>query len=193
MSDLLDFREIADQCSVSYDTIRRTIRKIGPDLSIEVKRKRNKKGTLSDCLSIEDANKLKSHFESKKASKNHVQQEYTLQRFGYFYVIQLVPEALPDRVKLGYTDNIEQRLNEHQTSAPTANIIGHWRCKRYWEQAAMDSITRKDCHLVMNEVYEGDIEGFLSRAKEFFDIMPNKSGKPELSKYSPLKKKHKKL
>ena len=70
MSDLLDFREIAVECNVSYDTVRRTIRKIKEDLSIEVQRKRNKKGTLSDCLSIEDVNKLKSHFESKKASTN---------------------------------------------------------------------------------------------------------------------------
>jgi len=57
----------------------------------------------------------------------------------------------------------------------------------------MGSITREGCQLVMNEVYEGDIEGFLSRAKEFFNIMPENSKKLGLSEHSPLKKKRKRL
>ena len=51
----------------------------------------------------------------------------------------------------------------------------------------MDSITRKNCHLVLNEVYEGEINGFLSRAEEFFGVMPSNSDKPKLSEHSPLK------
>ena len=113
-------------------------------------------------------------------------------RFGYFYIIQLVPEALPNRVKIGYTDNLNTRLREHQTAAPTATFLGHWKCEWLWDQAAMDSITRIDCHLVMNEVYEGDIEGFLNRAEEFFSLMPQNTDKPKLSAHSPLNKNQKK-
>jgi len=56
----------------------------------------------------------------------------------------------------------------------------------------MDSITRIDCHLVMNEVYEGDIEGFLNRAEEFFSLMPQNTDKPKLSAHSLLNKNQKK-
>ena len=53
----------------------------------------------------------------------------------------------------------------------------------------MDSNTRMDCHLVMNEVYEANIDGFIKRANEFFSVMPETSNEPELSEHSPLKKK----
>lgn len=43
--------------------------------------------------------------------------------YGFFYIIQLIPEVLPNRVKIGYTDNLDVRLKEHQTAAPTAKLI----------------------------------------------------------------------
>ncbi len=191
MSDLLDFYDIANQCNVSYDTVRRTIRKIKDDLSIEVQRKRNAKGTLSYCLSVEDAHKLISYFESRKSAADSDESESAFQNFGYFYIIQLVPEALPNRIKLGYADDAKQRLREHQTSAPTAQIIGQWPCKRYWEQTAIDSITREKCKLVLNEVYESDIEELLRRVEEFFALMPSRSHQHALSEHSPMKRKRK--
>ncbi|MGD2086322.1 MAG: hypothetical protein PVH61_09085 [Candidatus Aminicenantes bacterium] len=192
MSDTLDYHEIATKCNVSYDTVRRTIKKIGKELGIELNRRRNKKGTLSHCLSIEDANKLMSYFETRQSKTQIDQEDSALQRFGYFYIIQLVPEAIPNRVKLGYTDDLNQRLREHQTSAPTSKMIGHWKCKRYWEQAAIDSITRENCKLVLNEVYEGDVDQFIERAKDFFALMPKTTHYPLLSEHSPMKKKKKK-
>jgi hypothetical protein len=52
----------------------------------------------------------------------------------------------------------------------------------------MDSITREDCKLVMNEVYEGDVDLFLKRAKDFFAVMSNSNTIVELADHSPLKK-----
>ena len=192
MGDLLDYREIAAKCNVSYDTVRRSVQKFGKELGIEIKRRRNKKGTLSNCLSIEDVNKLTSHFEVRQSKIQIGRDDSAPQLFGYFYIIQLVPEAIPNRVKLGYTDDLKQRLREHQTSAPTSKIIRHWKCKRYWEQAAIDSITRENCTLVLNEVYEGNIEQFIKRAEEFFALMPKRSYHPQLSQYSPMNKTKKK-
>jgi hypothetical protein len=107
-------------------------------------------------------------------------------RYGFFYLIQLIPEVLPNRVKLGFADNVEKRLNEHRTAAPTARLLKAWPCKRSWDYAAMDSITKGNCKLVLNEVYEGDIQGFLDRAEQFFAIMPNPDNERELSEHSPL-------
>lgn len=183
--DFMTFREVADQIGVSIDTIRRTARRL--DLIIQKEKTTTSKGATVHGLSIDDANRIVSYFEDRDNPDSDVDAS-SLDRFGYFYIIQLIPEAIPNRVKIGYTDNIDTRLREHKTAAPTARYLGHWMCKRSWDQAAMDSITRKGCQLVMNEVYEGNIEGFLSRAEEFFRIMPQNSDKPELSEHSPLKK-----
>lgn len=77
-------------------------------------------------------------------------------------------------------------MNEHKTSAPTLKLLKSWECKRSWDQAAMDSIARKDCKKVLNEVYEGKIEGFIERGNEFFDHMPNSNDEMEFSEHSPL-------
>jgi predicted GIY-YIG superfamily endonuclease len=192
MAEYLTFHEIALEVGVSYDTVRRTARKIAEDKKIKVVRRvtPNSKGALVNSLSIEDANKLFQHFESRQsASYGKAKDESAFQRYGYFYVIQLIPEAIPNRVKIGYTDNLDSRLKEHQASAPTACYVASWACKRSWDQAAMDSITREDCELVMNEVYEGDIQKFVERGNAFFEKMPNRKTKVKLAKHSPLKDK----
>ncbi len=42
------------------------------------------------------------------------------------------------------------------------------------------------CKLVLNEVYEGDIDGFVTRAEAFFALMPAPDSERELSEHSPL-------
>ena len=51
----------------------------------------------------------------------------------------------------------------------------------------MDSITREGCALVMNEVYEGDVESFVRRADAFFAMMPGSLTEVPLSENSPLR------
>jgi len=185
MPDFMTFQELADQIGVEKTTIRRNVKSL--KLTVRNEKTSTSKGASVHSLSIDDANKLIAHFETRDRPNSNVDTS-VLERFGYFYIIQLIPEAMPNRVKIGYTDNLDTRLREHQCAAPTAKYLGHWRCKRSWDQAAMDSITREGCHLVMNEVYEGDLESFLIKAGEFFSVMPKNSDKPKLSEHSPLKK-----
>ena len=93
--------------------------------------------------------------------------------FGYFYVIQLHPDDLPNRMKIGYTDKLEVRLSDHRTSAPTLRLVKSWPCKRTWEDAAKASITRDGCRCVGGEVFDGDLQVFVERAEAFFAIMPS--------------------
>jgi len=51
----------------------------------------------------------------------------------------------------------------------------------------MDSITREGCALVMNEVYEGDVESFVRRTDAFFAMMPSSSTEVPLAESSPLR------
>jgi hypothetical protein len=50
----------------------------------------------------------------------------------------------------------------------------------------MDSVTREECKLVLNEVYEGNIQNLLDRAECFFALMPDPDIEKELSEHSPL-------
>ena len=50
----------------------------------------------------------------------------------------------------------------------------------------MDSITREGCKLFLNEVFEGDIDGFIERGNRFFAMMPSPDSERELSVHSPL-------
>lgn len=190
MHDFVPIMEIAETLGVDSTTIRRIIKKHGKELGITVEQIKSeaRNGRWVACLSIDDRNRLIDFYENSRVRAEGVSaDELSPQRFGFFYIIQLVPEALPERVKIGYTDDFEKRLNEHRTAAPTAQAVKTWPCKRSWDQAAMDSITRESCTHVLNEVYEGNVEDFVLRAEAFFSMMPKPDIKTPLSKHSPLK------
>jgi predicted GIY-YIG superfamily endonuclease len=195
MAEYLTLDQVADLIGVEVTTVRRTIRRIQADFDIEiVKGKVPGRSKKALCISDEHAKAILSYFNEKNtetalASNGNRENLYAYNSYGFFYLILLVPEVLPKRVKIGYTDNLENRIKEHQTSAPTAKLIKSWRCKRAWDQAAMDSITRSDCELVLNEVYEGDVEKFIARGNEFFNSMPDENTKIPISPNSPLNEK----
>lgn len=92
---------------------------------------------------------------------------------GFFYVIQLVPELDSLRVKLGWAGNTASRLADHRTAAPTAALVKSWPCRKVWELAAMQSVTRIECILIGNEVYRcDDMERLIQRCEDFFALMP---------------------
>jgi hypothetical protein len=138
-------------------------------------------------LPKDDAGRLIASYQARRGPVSAIDEESErFDRYGSFYLIQLVPKSLPNRVKIGFADNVEKRLAEHRTAAPTAKLLKAWPCKRSSDYAAMDSITRDGCKLVLNEVYEGSVEGFLERGERFFAVMPNPDSEKELSEHSPL-------
>lgn len=185
MPDLVGIADVAKRLRLDFTTVRRLIAKEKDALQITLRRGKGDKLFLSR----EDAEKLIASYEARRGGVEVAPEESdtaTYDRHGYFYLIQLVPEALPNRVKLGFADNVERRLAEHQTAAPTAKVLKSWPCKRSWDFAAMDSITRTGCKLVLNEVYEGEVQGFIDRAEAFFTVMPHPDCERELSEHSPL-------
>lgn len=191
MADLASYKEIATRLGVDPGTVRRLIERFGSQLGISVQKGRGKTSNAkwTHYLSREDADRLVAFYESRHSAQDDEASEDSFQAFGFFYVIQLVPEAMPNRIKIGYTDNLEQRLADHQTAAPTARVIASWPCKRSWDYAAMDSITREGCKWVLNEVFEGDPDGFVQRGNTFFSLMPQTPEERPLSEHSPIRRK----
>lgn len=174
MDDYVSIKDMAKRLGIDPTTVRRLIERFGSQLGIAVQRGR---GSTSNAkwthyLTREDAERLAAFYETRQGVRAEEERADSFQAFGFFYVIQLVPEALPNRVRIGYTDNLEKRLAEHQTAAPTAKVIAQWPCKRSWDYAAMDSLTREGCTWVLNEVFEGEPEGFVQRGHAFFAQMP---------------------
>lgn len=98
---------------------------------------------------------------------------------GFFYVVQLVPELDPTRVKLGFAADLKARLAQHRTAAPTAKIIRSWRCKRSWEKTVIDCLAAVRCSLIANEVYKcHDTESLVKKADELFAVLPSPGVKP---------------
>lgn len=183
MPELIGLAEIASRLAVDNRTVRRLIAQESEALGIEIQRGKGDKVLLSK----DDAELLIASYIARRGPQIGSPEEAAkFDRFGYFYLVQLIPEVLPNRIKIGFADNVERRLNEHRTAAPTARLLKAWPCKRSWDYAAMDCISREGCRLVLNEVFEGDIEGFLRRGEAFFAEMPSPDTQRELSEYSPL-------
>lgn len=183
MPELVGLAEIAVRLSVDNRTVRRLIAQESEALGIEIQRGKGDKVLLLK----DDSERLIAAYLARRGPQTGSSEEAArFDRFGYFYLIQLIPEALPKRIKIGFADNVDRRLNEHRTAAPTAKLLKAWPCKRSWDYAAMDSVTKEGCRLVLNEVFEGEVEGFLRRAEAFFSVMPNPDTQRELSEHSPL-------
>src|SRR5690348_7178080 len=98
---------------------------------------------------------------------------------GSFYVIQLMPEAAPTWVKLGYTTDIAQRLRSHQTTCPTAKVLHTWPCLPRQERPAMEAMTSSACQKMGAEVFIcTDLDTLLLQGERFF-------GQPYHTKQQP--------
>ena len=105
---------------------------------------------------------------------------------GSFYIIQLVPDLDPHRLKFGFADAIQCRLAQHRTSAPTAQVVKTWPCRRAWEGTVIDGLTAGACRLILNEVYEcDDLATVVERGDAIFALLPPPDKRPALSERSP--------
>lgn len=110
---------------------------------------------------------------------------------GFFYIIQLIPELDPKRIKLGFADDVNVRLSQHRTSAPTAVVLKSWPCKRSWEGTVIDALASVGGKLILNEVYEfQDVQALLKHAEQLFVLLPDPGKKVLLADASPHQSKN---
>jgi predicted GIY-YIG superfamily endonuclease len=91
---------------------------------------------------------------------------------GFFYVIQLEPDHDPGRFKVGFTMDLDARLQRHRCAAPFAQYLNTWPCKRIWERAAIDRAA-EGCERLHTEVFRASsLDHLHARTKAFFAVMP---------------------
>lgn len=93
---------------------------------------------------------------------------------GWFYIIQLLPNDLPHRIKFGYTVSIEQRIMTHRTTCPELKVLASYKIKALWERTLIDMIT----HIVPNSPVSGevfnvvDIDLLVNKVSEIMRLLP---------------------
>jgi len=92
---------------------------------------------------------------------------------GFFYLIRLEPTHDPGRFKVGFTTELDGRLQKHRCSAPFADYMKTWPCRRVWERAAIDCTT-DGCEKLHTEVFRTtSLDAVAARADTFFSVMPS--------------------
>jgi hypothetical protein len=87
-------------------------------------------------------------------------------------MIELEPEHDPGCFKVGFTMDLDGRLQKHRCSAPYAKYIRTWLCKRVWERAAIDCATN-GCVQLHTEVFRtASLAQVGSRVQSFFAVRP---------------------
>ncbi len=172
MADFVTIKDLSDELGIDKSNLRKFILAQGIEpLNVRTPESR---GQLTLALAPEEAQAIRDIRMAQGFSPNEARNPREYNGNGVFYVIQIIPEFEPNRVKLGFASNVENRLQAHKTSAPTATLVQTWDCKRHWEDVAMASATRSGCKLIANEVFLcDDLDKLLERIDSFFDQMPD--------------------
>jgi hypothetical protein len=181
-NNYVSIKELAQRLGMDHSHSRRYVLKLGYSF---YKRCTPDSGSqLTLCVTGAEADEIAS----QRAEKGFIAATVVaISDVGVFYVIQLVPDLDPKRLKLGFAESLQQRLSQHRTAAPTACVLQAWPCKRSWELTAMDALTREGCRLILNEVFECDEpEALVRRGDAFFSMLPAPDARVSLASGSPL-------
>ncbi|MCZ2290633.1 MAG: hypothetical protein LC125_01670 [Burkholderiales bacterium] len=180
--DYLSIKDLAKRLGMDRSHARRYVMKLG--YSFHKRRTPDSGSQLTLCVTNAEADEIASLRADKGFTASTV---VAVSDVGVFYVIQLVPDLDPKRLKLGFAESLEQRLSQHRTAAPTARVLRAWPCKRPWELTAIDALTREGCRLILNEVFEcDDLDTLVKRGDAFFSMLPAPDVRAPLASASPL-------
>lgn len=180
--DYVSIKDLAKRLGMDRSHARRYVMKLG--YSFHKRRTPESGSQLTLCVTSAEAEQITSQRQDKGFLASTV---VAVSDVGVFYVIQLVPDLDPRRLKLGFAESLEQRLSQHRTAAPTARVLRAWPCKRPWELTAIDALTREGCRLILNEVFEcDDPDRLVKRGDVFFSMLPAPDVRAPLASASPL-------
>lgn len=181
--DYVSIKDLANRLGMDRSHARRYVMKLG--YSFHKRRTPGSGSQLTLCVTSAEADEIASQRADKGFTSSTV---VAISDVGVFYVIQLVPDLDPKRLKLGFAESLEQRLSQHRTAAPTARALRACPCKRPWEMTAIDALTREGCRLILNEVFEcDDPDALVKRGDAFFSMLPAPDFRAPLAGASPLK------
>jgi len=165
-----------------HGLIKQTVFKVLKRLGIEAEKTRGGSESRGQMISYITENEAKQVLEALAASRSDTSQsgssetEAALYDVGVFYLLQLEPEHDPNRFKVGFASNLNERMRQHRCSAPFVEVLETWPCRRLWEKTAIECVTN-GCEQLHTEVFRTDsIENVKTKCEQFFGLMPKLNG-----------------
>lgn len=168
-----------------------TIFKILKRLNIETKKRRltSSGNQLVAFITRDDFMRVRSELATHYAQVSSEilgdssESQFVFDEQGVFYLLQLESNHDPGRFKVGFANNLDDRLRSLRCSAPFARVIKSWPCRRLWEKTAIDCVTA-DCERLHTEVFRTDsLERIISQCEQFFSIMPKVDQQQRMGKW----------
>ncbi len=167
--------ELADELQIRKQTIFKVLKRLG--IHTVKRRESDRRGQMIAVISKAEAEAVRNDLRRMASAGGDVNgpssdTRYFGEDYGVFYVVQLEPAHDPGRLKVGFTTDIDGRLRHHRCSAPFAQCVKTWPCRRTWERAAIDCVTI-GAEQLHTEVFRVDsIQVVTDRADKFFGVMP---------------------
>ena len=174
-ANMVTLKELGNSIGMDSGNLRKYIKKFKNEIGVTIKKTRSKAtgNQMTDVLSSSDAKKVEKFRRDSGYGENVIKHESKTINSGYFYIVQLIPEVLAGRVKMGFSTDIYNRMLAYRSVCPKAKIVKKWPCKQVWERAAMDAITKIGSKKIGVEVYEfDDLDVVIKNANSFFDMLP---------------------
>lgn len=166
--DRIAVPELADELQCHKQSLFKIIKRLG---IVPIKRRdSDRKNQLVATVTPEEALRIQTEFLTR--AKSGLDGENLIADDGLFYLIQLEPDHDPGRIKLGFTTDLDGRLRKHRCSAPFAQCLKTWPCKRTWERTVIDCVTPGLEQLHTEVFRSSSLEEVMLRGDRFFAIMP---------------------
>lgn len=162
-------KHLAVELGYSKAAFHRVVRRIG----IEPRRVRSdfSRGQRTLAITVEEAGRVRAA--TQERGMTLLESETTHPDDGVFYAVVVDP-IRPDRVKLGFTSDLEQRLSSYRTSSPEVQVLFAIPCRRGWEATTMAALTNVEgCSQVGREVFDyADSDALVERSRNWFALLP---------------------
>lgn len=165
-----------------HGLIKQTVFKVLKRLGFEAEKTRGgsqSRGQMVSYISESEANQVLEALAASRSSDNQSldnETEVALYDVGVFYLSQLEPVHDPNRFKVGFAKNLNERVRQHKCSAPFIEAIKTWPCRRLWEKTAIECVTN-GCEQLHTEVFRtNSIESVKTKCEQFFELMPRLNG-----------------
>lgn len=185
LEDLVSVKDFAEANGLRRQTIFKILKRLNIEAKLTRGGRENRGQTIALISNLEGQRVLNELASTKRATDSSLENESevsvpfdpSLYDVGVFYLMLLEPEHDPNRIKVGFAGNIEERLRKHRCSAPFVTVVRTWPCKRLWEKTAIECVTDGYPQL-HTEVFRADsVQAVEDRCNKFFALMPNPSRK----------------
>ena len=179
--DLISVIDLAAHHGFFKQTVFKVLKRLG----IEPTKRpgANSRGQVIAYITQEEARLVVEEFRARSSSSSQDQDsssipEAVLQERGVFYLLSLEPQSDPGRFKVGFAASLPERLRQLRCSAPFAEVVATWPCKRLWERTAIDCVA-EGSERIHTEVFRAaSVASVREKCERFFALMP-KTAEPD--------------